>query len=92
MLQAGNPPPPYVSLAAAQQAGAVTLNYGQFLNNVFSFLMLRQPPFSWCGASPASSGTRRRRRRSRSQDLPLLPFRHRCRGDPLPALHLAASA
>jgi large conductance mechanosensitive channel len=32
--------PPYASLADAQAAGAVTLNYGQFINNVIAFLIV----------------------------------------------------
>src|SRR5688500_3267597 len=32
--------PPYASLAAAKAAGAVTLNYGSFLNTVMSFLIV----------------------------------------------------
>ncbi len=31
---------PYPSLAAAQAAGAVTMNYGQFLNKIISFLIV----------------------------------------------------
>ena len=31
---------PYVSLEAAQAAGATTLNYGQFLTNVFTLLLI----------------------------------------------------
>jgi len=31
---------PYYSLAAAQKCGAVTLNYGLFLNSAFSFLIV----------------------------------------------------
>ncbi len=33
-------PPPYVSIAAAKAAGATTLNYGLFVNNVVSFLII----------------------------------------------------
>ncbi len=33
-------PPPYVTLADAQSAGAVTINYGVFLNNILSFLLV----------------------------------------------------
>ena len=33
-------PAPYKTLADAKGAGAVTLNYGAFLNNVFSFLII----------------------------------------------------
>jgi large conductance mechanosensitive channel len=32
--------PPYASLADAQAAGAVTLNYGLFINNVVTFLIV----------------------------------------------------
>lgn len=31
-------PPPYATLADAREAGAVTVNYGVFINNVVSFL------------------------------------------------------
>jgi large conductance mechanosensitive channel len=40
LLKAGAPPPPYASAAAAKEAGAVTLNYGAFLNNVITFLIV----------------------------------------------------
>lgn len=40
LLKAGNPPPPYESLAAARAAGAVTLNYGAFVNTIVSFLLV----------------------------------------------------
>jgi large conductance mechanosensitive channel len=33
-------PPPYASLADAHAAGAVTLNYGAFINNVIAFLII----------------------------------------------------
>jgi large conductance mechanosensitive channel len=32
--------PPYETLAAAQEAGAVTINYGNFLNNIVAFLIV----------------------------------------------------
>jgi len=40
VLKAGSTPAPYLSLAAAQEAGAVTLNYGLFINRVLSFLIV----------------------------------------------------
>ncbi len=40
LLSPGDPPPPYPSLQAAQAAGAVTLNYGLFVNSVLSFLIV----------------------------------------------------
>jgi large conductance mechanosensitive channel len=33
-------PPPYASLAEANAAGAVTINYGSFINNVVTFLIV----------------------------------------------------
>ncbi len=33
-------PGPYVSLDAAQKAGAVTINYGMFLNTIISFIIV----------------------------------------------------
>jgi large conductance mechanosensitive channel len=32
--------PPYASLADAKSAGAVTINYGQFINNVVTFIIV----------------------------------------------------
>ena len=40
VLKEGSAPAPYLSLAAAQEAGAVTLNYGMFINKVLSFLIV----------------------------------------------------
>jgi large conductance mechanosensitive channel len=40
VLRPGDPAGPYASLAAAQEAGAVTLNWGSFINHVLSFLIV----------------------------------------------------
>jgi len=40
VLKAGEPPPPYATPAAAMEAGAVTINYGQFINSIISFLIV----------------------------------------------------
>jgi large conductance mechanosensitive channel len=40
MLKAGSPAGPYASLALAQEAGAVTLNYGVFVNALVNFLIV----------------------------------------------------
>lgn len=40
VVQKGSPEGPYQTLSAAQQAGAVTINYGVFANNVISFLVV----------------------------------------------------
>jgi large conductance mechanosensitive channel len=39
-LKAGAPAGPYATLAAAQAAGAVTINVGLFINSVISFLIV----------------------------------------------------
>jgi large conductance mechanosensitive channel len=40
VLKGGNPAGPYPALADAQAAGAVTINYGLFINTVISFLIV----------------------------------------------------
>jgi large conductance mechanosensitive channel len=40
ILKQGNPVGPYPTLDLAQKAGAVTLNYGFFINTVISFIIL----------------------------------------------------
>lgn len=40
VLNEGEKPGPYTTLASAQEAGAVTLNYGLFVNSVVSFLII----------------------------------------------------
>ncbi|MBN1368634.1 MAG: large-conductance mechanosensitive channel protein MscL [Dehalococcoidaceae bacterium] len=40
VLKQGSVPGPYDSLAAAREAGAVTLNYGAFINTLIIFLII----------------------------------------------------
>ena len=40
VLKAGTVAGPYASLAQAQEAGAVTINYGIFVNSIISFLIV----------------------------------------------------
>lgn len=40
VLREGGVPGPYGTLALAQEAGAVTLNYGLFINTIVSFLIV----------------------------------------------------
>ena len=40
LLRAGDPPGPYASLEQAKTAGAVTLAYGNFVNQVVAFLLV----------------------------------------------------
>lgn len=40
LLKAGDPIGPYTTLALAKEAGAVTLNYGLFINTIINFLVV----------------------------------------------------
>lgn len=40
VIKPGNTPGPYGPLANAQEAGAVTINYGVFINNLIAFLIV----------------------------------------------------
>ena len=40
VLKEGVPPGPYAALVDAQNAGAVTINYGAFINTIISFLIV----------------------------------------------------
>ena len=40
VMRPGTVPGPYLTVDAAQKAGAVTFNYGMFINNVVSFLIV----------------------------------------------------
>ncbi len=40
VLKQGTPPGPYPTLAEAQAASAVTINYGVFVNTIISFLII----------------------------------------------------
>ena len=40
ILQQGDPAGPYATLAAAREAGAVTMNWGIFINSLISFLIV----------------------------------------------------
>lgn len=40
VLKEGSIPAPYTTITAAQEAGAVTLNYGVFINTVISFFIV----------------------------------------------------
>ena len=40
VIKAGSTPGPFATLAAANEAGAVTLNYGVFINTIISFLIV----------------------------------------------------
>jgi large conductance mechanosensitive channel len=45
VVREGTPAGPYSTVAVAQEAGAVTINYGLFLNSVISFLIVASALF-----------------------------------------------
>ena len=45
IIKQGSTPGPYPTLAAAQAAGAVTLNYGLFINTIINFLVIASAAF-----------------------------------------------
>jgi len=45
VLKEGVTPEPYASLAAAQEAGAVTINYGVFINAIVNFMIIAAAVF-----------------------------------------------
>ena len=45
VLRPGTTPPPYPTLAAAQEAGAVTVNYGLFINSIVTFFIIAAAVF-----------------------------------------------
>jgi large conductance mechanosensitive channel len=40
VIKEGSPPSPYASIAASQAAGAITINYGLFINTIINFLII----------------------------------------------------
>ena len=45
VIKKGTPPGPYATLAAAEEAGAVTWRYGMFFNSVISFVIVAAAMF-----------------------------------------------
>ena len=76
----------YATLAAAQEAGAATLNYGVLISTIINFLIIALCLFGVVKAMNARAGSAQ----ARSEAVPLLQERDRRRRDPLPALHLSA--
>lgn len=46
VMKQGDPAGPYAALVDAQAAGAVTVNYGLFINNIISFLIVALAVFA----------------------------------------------
>lgn len=66
----GKVPAPYTSLAEAKAAGAVTLNYGIFINAIISFLIVAFAVFLMVRAI--------NRLKRQSEALPVLPVTREC--------------
>jgi large conductance mechanosensitive channel len=60
VLKEGNPPGPYGTLQAAKDAGAVTINVGQFLNVIINFLIVALAMFLVVRAVNQASKMRRK--------------------------------
>jgi large conductance mechanosensitive channel len=65
VVREGSPGRPYASLEAAQAAGAVTVNYGVFVNTVITFLIIAFAVFlmvkminRWRAEEPAETNTK----------------------------------
>lgn len=88
-LRAGNLPGPYPTLAAAKQAGAVTLNAGVFINTVISFIIIALAVFLLVRGGQHPSYTHGGTACGKTQGLPTLLRQGGCACQTLPALHLA---
>ena len=60
-------PPPYTTVAAAKDAGAVTLNYGAFINNIIAFLIVAAAVFMVVRMANRCTPSPRRPRRTPSR-------------------------
>jgi large conductance mechanosensitive channel len=65
IVREGSPGAPYASLEAAQTAGAVTVNYGVFVNTIITFLIIAFAVFlmikminRWRAEEPAETNTK----------------------------------
>lgn len=65
VVREGSPGAPYASLEAAQAAGAVTVNYGVFINTIITFLIIAFAVFlmvkminRWRAEEPAETNTK----------------------------------
>ena len=72
VIKQGTPIGPYASLAAAQAANAVTINYGQFINTVIAFLIVAAVVF-FCIVRPIA-----RMQAPKKTDAPVAPTTKEC--------------
>jgi large conductance mechanosensitive channel len=60
VLKEGATPGPYASLAAAQTAGAVTINYGVFINTLINFIIIAAVLF-FCVVRPIAQSAAKKK-------------------------------
>ena len=82
VLRPGSVPGPYASLADAQRVGAVTLNYGVFINTIITLLIIALAVYFLLQL------VNRVRQAQAPAGVPLLHVARRAGGHPVPALHL----
>ena len=90
ILKEGLTPGPYVSLADAQAAGAVTINYGVFINTVVYLLIIAAGRLLLnCASSRQDASSQKGRRTSGADNerMPLLLHLYSYSGRSLPELH-----
>jgi large conductance mechanosensitive channel len=90
LLKEGSPAAPYASLAEARAAGAVTVNYGVFINAVISFLVVALVIFFLIRMMNRLRRGGRGAWRTHDEGLPVLPVHDSHQGHALRALHVAA--
>ena len=88
VLKQGSPASPYASLADAQKAGAVTINYGQFINTVIAFLIVALVIFFFIVRPIAESQGTGCRGPSRDEIMSVLLHPDTGESDQMPELHI----
>jgi large conductance mechanosensitive channel len=73
--QQGDPVGPYLSLAAAKDAGAVTINYGVFINTIINFLIIAAAVFFFIVRTLAAV---ERRQKAKEPAAPPAPTTKEC--------------
>ena len=72
VLKHGTPPGPYATIAAAQAAGAVTLNYGHFIGTIITFFITASAVFFFVAKPVAKLQSLKR------ADEPVMPITKEC--------------
>ena len=90
VLKEGKTAGPYATVAAAKGAGAVTLNYGLFVNTVVNFLIVAFAIFFLIRGMNSLKKKEEAPRRADDEGLPALPVDHPHQGDAMRPLHLGA--